>query len=183
MQALQQSSSLRGGLRQTAAPIAARPTIAVFHGGAARLSPQQRSSRDVVASATAAEIEDMEFRDLAQSGASSASSGLPVMPSEKVKLRVRMRGYNISILADACQQVMDIARVTGAKVAGPVNLPTRKKIYCVLRSPHVDKDAREHFEVRTHHRLVDLSNLSAQTVQALMEWVPPSGLEVETSIC
>jgi small subunit ribosomal protein S10 len=93
-----------------------------------------------------------------------------------------MRGYDTRILRDACDQVAQIGRLTGAKVAGPVNLPTKRKIYCVLRSPHVDKDAREHFEVRTHHRLVDLSNLSAQTVEALMEWVPPSGLEVETSI-
>lgn len=93
-----------------------------------------------------------------------------------------MRGYDVRILRDACDQIAAIGRLTGAKVSGPVNLPTRRKIYCVLRSPHVNKDAREHFEVRTHHRLVDLSNLSAQTVEALMEWVPPSGLEVETSI-
>lgn len=95
---------------------------------------------------------------------------------------MRMRGYDTRILRDACDQIVAIGRLTGAKVAGPVNLPTKKKIYCVLRSPHVNKDAREHFEVRTHHRLVDLSNLSAQTVEALMEWVPPAGLEVETSI-
>lgn len=103
-------------------------------------------------------------------------------PTPQVKLRVRMRGYDIRILRDACEQIVQIGQLTGAKVAGPVNLPTKKKVYCVLRSPHVNKDAREHFEVRTHHRLVDLSNLSAQTVEALMEWVPPAGLEVETSI-
>jgi small subunit ribosomal protein S10 len=58
-----------------------------------------------------------------------------------------MRGYDVGILADACSQVTDIAAITGAQVSGPVNLPTKKKIYCVLRSPHVDKDAREHFEI------------------------------------
>jgi small subunit ribosomal protein S10 len=106
----------------------------------------------------------------------------PAPPHPQVKLRVRMRGYDISILRDACDQIVAIGRLTGAKIAGPVHLPTKRKIYCVLRSPHVNKDAREHFEVRTHHRLIDLSNLSAQTVEALMEWVPPAGLEVETSI-
>jgi len=104
------------------------------------------------------------------------------MPSTNVKLRVRMRGYDIGLLADACQQVKEIAGITGARVAGPVMLPTKKKVYCVLRSPHVNKDAREHFEIRIHNRLLDLSNLSAQTVQALMEWVPPSGLEVDTKL-
>jgi small subunit ribosomal protein S10 len=66
--------------------------------------------------------------------------------------------------------------------SGPVMLPTRRKLYCVLRSPHVDKDAREHFEVRTHHRLIDLKNLSSQAVEAMMQWVPPPGLECECSI-
>lgn len=59
-----------------------------------------------------------------------------------------MRGYDIGILAKACEQIMLIARMTGAKIAGPVMLPTKKRIYCVLRSPHVNKDAREHFEIR-----------------------------------
>jgi small subunit ribosomal protein S10 len=61
-------------------------------------------------------------------------------------------------------------------------LPTKRRIYCVLRSPHVNKDAREHFEIRTHHRLVDLKDLSAETVALMMDWVPPSGVEVECSI-
>jgi small subunit ribosomal protein S10 len=98
------------------------------------------------------------------------------------QLRVRMRGYDIAILAKACEQIKLVAGLTGARIAGPVMLPTKKRVYCVLRSPHVNKDAREHFEIRIHNRLMDVTNLSSQTVQALMEWVPPSGLEVETSI-
>ena len=99
-----------------------------------------------------------------------------------LQLRVRMRGYDIGILAKACEQIKLIANMTGAKIAGPVMLPTKKRIYCVLRSPHVNKDAREHFEIRIHNRLIDVTGLSSQTVQALLEWVPPSGLEVETSM-
>lgn len=63
-----------------------------------------------------------------------------------------------------------------------VMLPTKRRIYCVLRSPHVNSNSREHFEIRSHHRLVDLKNLSAETVSMMMQWVPPSGVEVECSI-
>lgn len=112
----------------------------------------------------------------------SAAEEATAMPTENVRLRIRMRGYDTGILRDACSQISSIANATGAAVKGPVMLPTKTRIYCVLRSPHVDKDAREHFEMRIHNRLVDLKNLSAQTVQAMMEWVPPSGLEVSCSV-
>jgi len=102
--------------------------------------------------------------------------------ADTVKLRVRMRGYDIDILKDAVDQIRAVADATGVEFRGPVMLPTRRKIFCVLRSPHVNKDAREHFEVRTHHRLIDLCNLSSQAVEAMMQWIPPSGLEVECSI-
>lgn len=105
----------------------------------------------------------------------------PISP-ENVKLRVRMRGYSITQLKEAVDQIRAVAEATGVDFTGPVMLPTRRKLYCVLRSPHVDKDAREHFEVRTHHRLVDLKNLSSQAVEAMMQWVPPPGLECECSI-
>jgi len=152
--------------------VAARPSLR-SHGAAL---PRQLVSK---LAATAADIADAEDEDISFE---APSSSMTLLPGEKVKLRVRMRGYDIRLLESACQQVADIAQLTGAKAAGPVRLPTKKKVYCVLRSPHVNKDAREHFEIRTHHRLVDVSNLSAQTVQALLEWVPPSGLEVESSI-
>lgn len=111
----------------------------------------------------------------------SSGNALP-MASDKARLRIRMRSYEIGLLADCVSQIQSVAEATGAVVRGPVMLPTKKKVYCVLRSPHVDKDAREHFEVRTHHRLVDLQNLSAETVAAMMQWIPPSGVEVECSI-
>ena len=107
---------------------------------------------------------------------------MAAMNSENVRLRIRMRGYDIKLLREAVDQIQAVAETTGAEFKGPVMLPTRRKIFCVLRSPHIDKDAREHFETRTHHRLVDLKNLSSETVEAMMQWVPPSGLEVECSI-
>ncbi|KAI8475862.1 MAG: plastid/chloroplast ribosomal protein S10 [Monoraphidium minutum] len=174
MQAL--SSARRGAFFTTARRSAAAPRPCLGLSTKQRAAMQQQRA---VSDASLADIADLENRT---SEAEGGAGGLPVLPSEQVKLRVRMRGYDIRILRDACDQIVKIGQLTGAKVAGPVNLPTKKKVYCVLRSPHVNKDAREHFEVRTHHRLVDLSNLSAQTVEALMEWVPPAGLEVETSI-
>jgi small subunit ribosomal protein S10 len=156
--------------------VAARPTS--LRSNNAVFRPQQRISFAPVAAMTA---DITEFEEMAVDQEQDASSSAAV-PAGQAKLRVRMRGYDIGILAKACEQIKVIAGMTGAKIAGPVMLPTKKKVYCVLRSPHVNKDAREHFEIRIHNRLIDVGNLSAQTVQALMEWVPPSGLEVETSI-
>jgi small subunit ribosomal protein S10 len=112
----------------------------------------------------------------------ASAAGTPSISAENVKLRVRMRGYDVALLREAVDNIKSLAEATGVDFKGPVMLPTRRKLYCVLRSPHVDKDAREHFEVRTHHRLVDLANLSSQAVEAMMQWVPPPGLEVECSI-
>lgn len=154
------------------------PKVSLLGSNAARRTVSQQQQRSIAVAATldianVVDMEDAEVTDVEDA---------PVLPNENVKLRVRMRGYDINILADACRQVKEMAAITGARVAGPVMLPTKKKVYCVLRSPHVNKDSREHFEIRIHNRLIDLSNLSAQTVQALMEWVPPSGLEVETRL-
>ncbi|KAG2442315.1 hypothetical protein HXX76_002401 [Chlamydomonas incerta] len=101
---------------------------------------------------------------------------------EKVRLRIRMRSYEKQLLEDCVVQIQAVAEATGAVFKGPVMLPTKRRIYCVLRSPHVNSNSREHFEIRTHHRLVDLKNLSAETVSMMMQWVPPSGVEVECSI-
>ena len=135
----------------------------------------------IVSRATEAPIDFTEYSDDADFSSAGAMISSPISP-ENVKLRVRMRGYSITQLKEAVDQIRAVAEATGVDFTGPVMLPTRRKLYCVLRSPHVDKDAREHFEVRTHHRLVDLKNLSSQAVEAMMQWVPPPGLECECSI-
>ncbi|KAJ9508587.1 hypothetical protein QJQ45_012124 [Haematococcus lacustris] len=140
-----------------------------------------RNSIVVRADSAAFELSPDVADDVDLSVMSSASVNLP-MANENIRLRVRMRGYDVGLLAEAVDQIRLIADATGSMFKGPVMLPTRRKLYCVLRSPHVNKDAREHFEVRTHHRLIDLKNLSSQTVEAMMQWVPPPGLEVEASI-
>lgn len=72
--------------------------------------------------------------------------------------------------------------VLGAKVSGPVPLPTRRRLYCVLRSPHVDKDSREHFEIRTHSRLIDIRNLSSDTIDRLMGLDIPAGVDANIKV-
>lgn len=130
---------------------------------------------------TAARAQPCAVRSVQTSARGEAAVAAP-LTSENVKLRIRMRGFDIVLLREAVDSIRTVAEATGVDFHGPVMLPTRRKVYCVLRSPHVDKDAREHFEVRTHHRLVDLANLSSQAVEAMMQWVPPAGLEVECSI-
>mmetsp|Transcript_11747 Transcript_11747/g.25846 ORF Transcript_11747/g.25846 Transcript_11747/m.25846 type:complete len:178 (-) Transcript_11747:261-794(-) len=139
--------------------------------------------RPEVLSKAAAEDAPIDFTEYADDAdVSAGSTAVAPISSDNVKLRVRMRGYDTVLLREAVDQIRAVADATGVEFKGPVMLPTRRKIFCVLRSPHVDKDAREHFEVRTHHRLVDLKNLSSQAVEAMMQWVPPPGLEVECSI-
>ena len=131
--------------------------------------PSLRHQQPVVVRAAAVE-EAFDFSEYADDvDISAGAAAMSPISSENVKLRVRMRGYDIVLLKDAVEQIRAVANATGVEFKGPVMLPTRRKIFCVLRSPHVDKDAREHFEVRTHHRLVDLKNLSSQAVEAMMQ--------------
>ncbi|KAI3776698.1 hypothetical protein L1987_46486 [Smallanthus sonchifolius] len=74
------------------------------------------------------------------------------MVAPKQKIRIKLRSYWVPLIEDSCKQIMDAARTTSAKTMGPVPLPTKKRIYRVLKSPHVHKDARFHFEIRTHQR-------------------------------
>ncbi|KAL3576477.1 hypothetical protein D5086_021760 [Populus alba] len=88
---------------------------------------------------------------------------------------------SVSIAADA-DMIMDAARTTNAKTMGPVPLPTKKRVYCVLKSPHVHKDARFHFEIRTHQRLIDILYPTAQTIDSLMQLDLPAGVDVEVKL-
>lgn len=80
------------------------------------------------------------------------------------------------------EKIKEAAASTGATIAGPVPLPTRRRIYTVLRSPHVNKDSREQFELRTHQRLIDVKNLSSQTIDRLMQLDLPAGVDVEVKL-
>jgi len=95
------------------------------------------------------------------------------------KIRIRLRAYDHRILDQSTTEIVDTARRTGARVVGPIPLPTVRNKFCVLRSPHVDKKSREQFEIRTHKRLLDILEPTPETVDALMKLDLPAGVDVE----
>ena len=98
------------------------------------------------------------------------------------KIRIRLKSFEVNHMKAACDKIIEAATATEASISGPVPLPTKRRIYCVLRSPHVNKDSREHFETRTHHRLIDVHQPTAQTIDALMSLELPAGVEIEVKL-
>src|SRR3989339_1209400 len=95
------------------------------------------------------------------------------------RLRIRLRAYDHKMLDDSLARIVETARRTGARITGPVLLPTDIKKYTVNRSPHVDKKSREQFEMRIHKRLVDILEHSQKTVEELMKLDLPAGVDIE----
>ncbi|MBI4238011.1 MAG: 30S ribosomal protein S10 [Deltaproteobacteria bacterium] len=95
------------------------------------------------------------------------------------QMRIRLKGFDHKLLDQAAGEIVDTAKRTGARVAGPVPLPTKIERFCVLRSPHVDKKSREQFEIRTHKRMIDILDPTQQTVDALIKLDLAAGVEVE----
>ena len=95
------------------------------------------------------------------------------------KIRIKLKAYDHRILDQSAKDIVDVAKRTGAQVSGPVPLPTKRTLFTVLRSPHVDKKSREQFELRVHKRLIEISNATAEMVDALMKLEVPAGVEVE----
>ncbi len=95
------------------------------------------------------------------------------------KIRIRLKAYDHRLLDQSTTEIVDTARRTGARVAGPIPLPTVRNRWTVLRSPHVDKKSRDQFEIRTHKRLLDILQPTPETVDALMKLDLPAGVDVE----
>ncbi len=100
----------------------------------------------------------------------------------KQKVRIRLKAYDHKILDQSARQIVEAAERTGALVAGPVPLPTRIEKYSVVRSPFIDKDSQEQFEIRTHKRLIDVLDPSQQTINALMKLNLPAGVDIEIKL-
>lgn len=98
------------------------------------------------------------------------------------KIRIRMEAYDHKVLDQAASEIVETAKRTGAKVLGPIPLPTRIERYTVLRSPHVDKKSREQFEIRTHKRLIDIVEPTTKTVDALNRLNMPAGIEIKIKV-
>jgi small subunit ribosomal protein S10 len=98
------------------------------------------------------------------------------------KIRIRLKAYDHEVIDTSARKIVDTVTRTGAKVAGPVPLPTEKNVYCVIRSPHKYKDSREHFEMRTHKRLIDIIDPTPKTVDSLMRLDLPAGVDIEIKL-
>ena len=100
-----------------------------------------------------------------------------------IKTRVKLEAFDTKLLTEACKSLIEgISSINGI-AKGPIPLPTKKRIYCVLRSPHVDKKSREHFEIRTHKRLIDVYSPSEQTMENLRNLDLSAGVDVEIKSC
>lgn len=98
------------------------------------------------------------------------------------KIRIRLKAYDHEVIDSSARKIVETVIRTGAKVAGPVPLPTEKNVYCVIRSPHKYKDSREHFEMRTHKRLIDILDPTPKTVDSLMRLDLPAGVDIEIKL-
>jgi small subunit ribosomal protein S10 len=97
----------------------------------------------------------------------------------KQRIRIRLKAYDNKVIDQSAKQILDTATRTGAKVAGPIPLPTDRNVQTVIRSPHVYKKSREQFEMRTHKRLIDITEPTAKTVDSLMNLNLPAGVDIE----
>ena len=104
------------------------------------------------------------------------------MSMQSQKIRIRLRAFDHKLLDQSTKEIVETARRTGARVTGPIPLPTRINRYTVLRSPHVDKKSREQFEVRTHKRLLDILEPTQQTIDQLMKLDLSAGVDVEIKL-
>ncbi|BCB95516.1 30S ribosomal protein S10 [Dissulfurispira thermophila] len=98
------------------------------------------------------------------------------------KIRIKLKAYDHRLLDQSVKEIVDTAQRTGARIAGPIPLPTRINKFTILRSPHVDKKSREQFEIRTHKRLIDIYDPTPDTVDALMKLELASGVDVEIKL-
>lgn len=98
------------------------------------------------------------------------------------KIRIKLKSYDHSLVDKSAEKIVKTVKSTGAIVSGPIPLPTKKKIFTVLRSPHVNKESREQFQLCAHKRLIDIYSSSSKTVDALMKLELPSGVDVEIKV-
>ena len=98
------------------------------------------------------------------------------------RIRIRLKAFDHQLIDQTAERIVETAKRTGAKVSGPIPLPTEKEIITILRSPHVNKDSREQFERITHKRLIDILNPTPKTIEAIKSFELPSGVEIETKL-
>ena len=100
----------------------------------------------------------------------------------KQRIRIKLKAFDYRLLDQSAGQIVEAAERTGAQVTGPVPLPTRIRRFIVIRSPHIDKDSREQFEIRTHKRLIDILDPTSKTIDALTRLQLPAGVDIEIKL-
>jgi small subunit ribosomal protein S10 len=100
----------------------------------------------------------------------------------KQKIRIRLKAYDHRVIDQSAKRIVETAERTGARVVGPVPLPTKREMFTVNRSPFIDKDSQEHFEIRTHNRLIDVIEPDSKTIDMLMRLNLPAGVDIEIKI-
>ncbi|MCR4417637.1 MAG: 30S ribosomal protein S10 [Ignavibacteria bacterium] len=98
------------------------------------------------------------------------------------KIRIKLKSYDHNLLDKSAEKIIKTVRSTGALVSGPIPLPTKRTVYTVLRSPHVDKKSRDQFEIRSHKRLIDILNSNNKTIDSLMKLDIPAGVDIEIKV-
>lgn len=98
------------------------------------------------------------------------------------KMRITLKAFDHNLIDQSCERIVETAQKAGAKVSGPIPMPTEKEVVTILRSPHKHKDSREQFEIRTHKRLIDIYNPSSKTVDSLVKIDLPSGVDIKIKL-
>nr|AZL87988.1 ribosomal protein S10 [Harveyella mirabilis] len=98
------------------------------------------------------------------------------------KIRIKLKTYDSTLLKISCNNIITTINSTKAKAVGPISMPTKRKIYCLLRSPHVDKDSREHFQIKIHTKIIDIYESSIQTINALMKLNILANINIEIKL-
>ena len=98
------------------------------------------------------------------------------------KIRIILKAYDHKVLDFSAEDIVEAAERTGAQVAGPIPLPTKIKKFCVIKGPHVHKDGQEHFEIRTHNRLIDILQPTSKTIESLTKLTVPSGVDISIKL-
>lgn len=98
------------------------------------------------------------------------------------KIRIKLKAYDHELIDSSAEKIVEAATRTGASISGPIPLPTEKEIITILRSPHMHKDSREQFELRTHKRIIDIYNSTSKTVEALMKLDLPAGVDIQIKL-
>lgn len=98
------------------------------------------------------------------------------------RVRIRLRAFDHRLIDQSAEKIVDSAKRTGARICGPIPMPTNLRRFCVIRGPHIDKESMEHFEIRTHNRLIDILDPNNKTIDALMRLDLPSGVDIEIKL-